>query len=87
MNVDELTCHCSIFGTFSDLIEHSIRTGVSPRLCAQMEFTEDDRRYNFRRWELCEAFDDWMQSHGLPQRAYRGYGVQSTSWEAFNSDA
>jgi hypothetical protein len=85
MTPDELTCHCTAFGSFQELIECSLLSGYRPSLFPHLEADLSDRAYNFRCWELCEAYDSAMAMLGFPYRAWRGSNVKDTSWAAYQA--
>jgi len=87
MTPDELAVHCTAFHSFVDLVEYSVYTGYVPSLYPWAEELPTDREYNFRRWELCQVFDDWMILHGLEHRAWRGWEIKDRSWTSYAADA
>ena len=83
MTLDELTNYCTAFRTFAELIECSLESGYCPSLYPHVEETVADREYNFRRWELIQEFDGWMERNGYPQRAFERLRSKAKNWAAF----
>jgi hypothetical protein len=85
MTPDELTVLCTAFESFAELVECSLDDGYVPSLYPYDEDDASDCEHNFRRWELCEVFDEFMSRNGFDRQAWRGSNVKDRSWKAFRA--